>query len=140
MKSYGVIKKLSTILVLVAVVTLLGSKVYGEAPVLKIPVIKGTVTSVDLDRNCLLIQGSEILGSDPLYMWSETSVFMGHEGFDFDKCNRNGIAISAELDFADISDLDVGCEVYCSYTYAKGGKLIADNIVITKPAALAPSM
>ncbi len=134
MKSFSLIKVLGTLVVLVAVVTLLGSSVYGEAPALQIPVIQGTVTDIDMESGYLLIQGSDILGSDPLYLGSDTCVFKGYEGIDFDELNRNGKTISA-LDSIELSDINAGCEVCCTYTYSKDGRLIADNIVMTKPSA-----
>ncbi|HLG29850.1 MAG TPA: hypothetical protein VI387_06520 [Candidatus Brocadiales bacterium] len=139
MKSFSLIKALGTLVVLVAVVTLLGSSVYGEAPALKIPVIQGTVTDIEMENGYLLIQGSDILGSDPLYLGSDTCVFKGYEGVNFDELNRNAKAISA-LDSIELSDLNIGCEVCCTYTYSKDGKLIADNIVMTKPSTEVPSM
>ena len=139
MKSFRLIKALGTFAVLVAVVTLLGSSVYGEAPALQIPVIQGTVTDIDMETGYLLIQGSDILGSDPLYLGSDTCVFKGYEGIDFNELNRNAKTISA-FDSIELSDLNVGSEVCCTYTYSKDGKLIADNIVMTKPSTLVPSM
>jgi hypothetical protein len=139
MKGYSLTRKLGTLVVLVAIVTLLGSSVYGEAPALQIPVINGIITHIDVERDYLLIQGSDILGSDPLYLRSETRVCKGYEGVNFDKLYRSGKTISV-FDRAELSDLDVGCEVCCTYSYSKGGKLIADNIVITKPSTLVPSM
>ena len=139
MKSFSLIKALGTLVVLVAVVTLLGSSVYGEAPALRIPVIQGTVTDIEMENGYLLIQGSDILGSDPLYLGSDTCVFKGYEGVNFDELNRNAKAISA-LDSIELSDLNIGCEVCCTYTYSKDGKLIADNIVMTKPSTEVPSM
>ena len=139
MKSFSLIKALGTLVVLVAVVTLLGSSVYGEAPALRIPVIQGTVTDIEMENGYLLIQGSDILGSDPLYLGSDTCVFKGYEGVNFDELNRNAKTISA-LDSIELSDLNIGCEVCCTYTYSKDGKLIADNIVMTKPSTEVPSM
>lgn len=139
MKSYSLIKAFGTFVVLVAVVTLLGSSVYGEAPALQIPVINGTITSIDMEHNCLLIQGSDILGSDPLYLRSETCVFMGDEGVNFNDLHRNGKTISAS-DRVESSSLSVGDEICCTYSYWKDGKLFADSIVIVAPSTLVPSM
>lgn len=139
MKSSSLIKALGTLVVLVAVVTLLGSSVYGEAPALQIPVIQGTVTDIDMESGYLLIEGSDILGSDPLYLGSDTCVFKSYEGIDFNELNRNAKTISA-LDSIELSDLNIGCEVCCTYTYSKDGKLIADDIVMTKPSTEVPSM
>lgn len=139
MKSSSLIKALGTLVVLVAVVTLLGSSVYGEAPALQIPVIQGTVTDIDMESGYLLIEGSDILGSDPLYLGSDTCVFKSYEGIDFNELNRNAKTISA-LDSIELSDLNIGCEVCCTYTYSKDGKLIADDIVMTTPSTEVPSM
>lgn len=135
MKRASLIKILGTVAALVAVVTLLGSSVYGEAPALQIPVIEGSITYIDTDYNYLLIQGSDILGSDPLYLGSETCVFKGEKGVNFDELNRNARILS-ESKRAELIDLNVGDEVCCTYSYSDG-KLIADNIVIVTPV---PSM
>ncbi|MGR3310345.1 MAG: hypothetical protein ACUZ77_06175 [Candidatus Brocadiales bacterium] len=140
MKSYSLIKKLGAFAALVAVVTLLGSSVYGEAPALQIPVINGTVTSINTEYDYILIQGSDILGNEPLYLQTETGVFECYEGIiNFDELYRNAKTTSA-LDRVGLGELNVGDEVSCTYTYLKGGKLIADSVVITRPSMLVPGM
>lgn len=139
MKSSHLIKALGALVALVTVVTLAGSSVYGEAPALQIPVIKGTITNVDFENNCLLIQGSDILGSKPLYLSSKTGVFKGYKGINFDELNRNAGTISA-LDRVELSNLNIDDEICCTYSYSKDGKLIADSIVIEIPSKLVPGM
>ncbi len=133
MKSFSLIKRVGTVMVLIAVVALLGSSVYGEAPALRIPTINGTVTYVNTNLNYVMIHGSDILGSDPLYLGSDTCVFKGYEGVDFDELNRNAKTISAS-NRLECSDLNAGDEVCCTYSYSKDGKLIAESIVIVVPS------
>lgn len=139
MKSYSLIRKLGAFAALIAVVTLLGSSVYGEAPAIQIPVINGTVTSINAEYDYMLIQGSDILGNEPLYLQTDTNVFECFEGVNLNELYRNAKTTSA-LDRVGLGDLKVGDEVSCTYTYLRGGKLIADSVVITRPSMLVPGM
>ncbi len=136
MKSASLIKTLGTFVVLVAVAALLDSGVYAHE---ETNAIEGTIAYIDREEGYLQIDGSEILGFEPLYLQKETCVFDGCEGVSFAELEKDAETISA-LNRLELDDLHVGCEVWCTYYNSKDGDFIANTIVITMPPTIDMSM
>lgn len=97
----------------------------GAAGYAKLQVIEGTIKGVDTQNNCLIIEGSAILGNEPLCVGPHTMIYRGAE-----KTNLEDIRVATqftEADRLDFKALGVGNRVKSTFSIS-GGKYVAETL------------
>ncbi|HHT9124948.1 MAG TPA: hypothetical protein ACFYD6_03925 [Candidatus Brocadiia bacterium] len=90
----------------------------GAVGYVKFQVIEGTVKSIDTKNSSFTVEGSDILGSEPLYVDSTTKIFKGTENTNLE--DIHSAAQFTDADKLNFNALGVGDKVRTTFSIIEG--------------------